>query len=207
MQIDPTVHVTHMAAQAEGFDYEQTATGVWELDLGGTGGAAIDRLTLTGAALLDGTLAITLIDGYAPALGQTIGILSAPLGVVGMFSTIEQPAGMPAGLKFSAVYNPTLVQLAVVSDTTFSADFNEDGAVDGADLILWQGDFALNGDSDADGDGDSDGADFLAWQQKLGGASAFQATVVVPEVATLPLLATAVLTAILSRERKRHVLP
>jgi len=42
---------------------------------------------------------------------------------------------------------------------------------------------------------------------QLGGASAFQATLVVPEVATLPLLATAVLTAILSRERKRHVLP
>jgi hypothetical protein len=48
------------------------------------------------------------------------------------------------------------------------ADFNADGAVDGADLAQWRGDFGLNGDSDADHDGDSDGADFLAWQRQFG---------------------------------------
>ncbi len=46
-------------------------------------------------------------------------------------------------------------------------DFNHDGAVDAADLAQWKGDFALNGDSDADNDGDSDGADFLAWQRQF----------------------------------------
>jgi hypothetical protein len=63
-------------------------------------------------------------------------------------------------------------------------DFNGDHTVDGADLAQWQGDFALNGDSDADADNDSDGADFLQWQQQLGeGAPNFPAATAVPEPA------------------------
>jgi hypothetical protein len=52
---------------------------------------------------------------------------------------------------------------------TLPGDFNHDGAVDAADLTQWQGDFGLNGESDADNDRDSDGADFLAWQRQLSG--------------------------------------
>lgn len=55
-------------------------------------------------------------------------------------------------------------------------DFNGDGAVDGADLAQWAGDFGMNGDSDADGDGDTDGADFILWQQHVGQRSPINAT-------------------------------
>ncbi len=47
-------------------------------------------------------------------------------------------------------------------------DFDGDFDVDGDDLSRWEGDFGLNGDSDADNDGDSDGADFLTWQRNFG---------------------------------------
>jgi hypothetical protein len=52
------------------------------------------------------------------------------------------------------------------------ADFDDDGDVDGDDLVKWQGDFGPTGGSDVDDDGDSDGADFLAWQQQLGSPGA-----------------------------------
>lgn len=49
-----------------------------------------------------------------------------------------------------------------------TADFDDDGDVDGTDLTFWQPAFGTSAVGDADGDGDSDGADFLAWQQQLG---------------------------------------
>ena len=47
-------------------------------------------------------------------------------------------------------------------------DFDGDGDVDGADLAQWEGDYGVNGESDADSDGDSDGQDFLEWQRNAG---------------------------------------
>jgi hypothetical protein len=49
-------------------------------------------------------------------------------------------------------------------------DFDEDGDIDGDDLMKWRQSFgtetsALPSDGNADGDGDVDGADFLIWQR------------------------------------------
>jgi hypothetical protein len=81
------------------------------------------------------------------------------------------------------------------------ADFDEDGDVDGDDLVEWQCDFGSNAMSDADGDGDSDGDDFLTWQQQLGsGVLAVAATAAVPEPATaFPLLLGAFVAASFAR--------
>jgi parallel beta-helix repeat protein len=53
-----------------------------------------------------------------------------------------------------------------------TADFDESGAVDAADLAAWRVGFgttaAAHAQGDADGDLDVDGADFLAWQQQVG---------------------------------------
>jgi len=49
-----------------------------------------------------------------------------------------------------------------------TADFDNNGTVDGADLAKWKTDFNAGAGSDADGDGDSDGHDFLSWQRELG---------------------------------------
>jgi hypothetical protein len=193
------------AAQVQAVDYEQSTTGVWRLDLGGVGLTAFDRVALTGGATLDGTLDLTLIDGFVPALGQTFNILSAVGGVTGMFDVVDQPSTMPAGLRFDVAYLPTIVQLQVVSVPTFSADFDHDGDVDADDLTQWKGDFGLNDDSDADSDGDSDGADFLAWQRQLGSPSSLAASSV-PEPGALALIAAAPLfLACARRKRPRWV--
>ena len=47
------------------------------------------------------------------------------------------------------------------------ADFDQNGVVDGNDLMQWESDFGVNANSDADNDGDSDGGDFLHWQREF----------------------------------------
>ncbi len=81
-------------------------------------------------------------------------------------------------------------------------DFNNDGSVDGDDLSQWEGDYGINGGSDADTDGDSDGLDFLIWQQNANasGGSLAAASASVPEP-TSALLALAGTLLIASRQR------
>ena len=87
---------------------------------------------------------------------------------------------------------------------SFSADFDNDGDVDGDDLSQWEGDFGVNGLSDADGDGDSDGADFLFWQQQFGsGVSPLASTTTqVPEPASAVLLIASVIVGMFTRIRQ-----
>jgi hypothetical protein len=52
-----------------------------------------------------------------------------------------------------------------------SADYNNDGAVNGADLVAWRGSLGTNRIGDGNADGASDGVDFLLWQRQLGAAA------------------------------------
>lgn len=86
--------------------------------------------------------------------------------------------------------------------TPFTADFDEDGDVDAADLAKWKLGFGVKLDAthmqgDADGDADVDGADFLTWQRQLGSATTATATAAVPEPATLFLLVLGALAILL----------
>jgi hypothetical protein len=181
------------AAQVQATDFQQTASGNFDIEIGGTGLNDFDRLTLTGAAGLAGGLNLTLIGGFTPAVGQTFNIISAPGGVSGAFTSVDQPATMPAGLLFDVVYSAFQVQLQVVLAPIFSADFDVDGDVDGDDLDVWTASFGVNDGADADNDGDSDGGDFLAWQQQLGSVPAVPAGGAVPEPASQLLLAAALI--------------
>jgi len=83
-------------------------------------------------------------------------------------------------------------------------DFDTDGDVDGADLVLWKGDFGLNADSDADNDGDTDGADFLIWQQNWTGSLSTPSAAAVPEPASvgMAMAGTALLLAAVRRRQR-----
>jgi hypothetical protein len=94
-----------------------------------------------------------------------------------------------------------------------SADFNEDGYVDGNDLMAWQRHVgmlinATHADGDADGDGDVDEFDLDAWKQGLMPAPplAQVAAVGVPEPATISLVALAggFMAAAAGRSRRRR---
>jgi hypothetical protein len=179
------------------------AGGVGELIIGGANtvsvggglklwpGATLTRgessqFAITGAASLGGALEYTLNQFTNPQLGNEYPVLSAAGGVTGAFAASVLPP-LAGGLRWVLDYRPTSVALVVASP--LSADFNDDGDVDAADLAKWRGDFATNAQSDADGDGDSDGADFIAWQGQIGSGTATSAAVSVAEPGTAALAA------------------
>lgn len=190
--------------QTTGLDFQQTANGTWDLEIGGLGLNDFDRMNLSGAASLDGELDLSLIMGYVPSLGDTLNILSATGGVAGAFASIMQPGAMPADLMFDVNYLGSIVQLEVVEIPSFTADFDNDGDVDGDDLAQWQNDYGNPG-SDANGDGTSNGTDFLAWQVQNGSgvpaAMAFS-TAAVPEPSSLLLAGLAIGCGFLTRRKK-----
>jgi hypothetical protein len=95
-----------------------------------------DRYTLTGAATLAGELIIDLEVGFVPALGNSFTILSAAGGVTGSFTSVQEPADMPAGLVFDIRYQSQSVRLVVVEELL--GDYNFNGVVDAADYVVWR---------------------------------------------------------------------
>jgi hypothetical protein len=81
------------------------------------------------------------------------------------------------------------------------ADFNEDGDVDAADLLAWQGAYGVNASGDTDEDGDTDGRDFLVWQREFTGPGPFSAKMAVPEPTSAALLAFGLLSLVGARRR------
>jgi hypothetical protein len=77
-----------------------------------------------------------------------------------------------------------------------AADFNDDGAVDDADLAAWQSNFGHpSGAEKSHGDADADGPDFLTWQRQIGGSSATTAAAAAPEPNSLLLAGLSFATA------------
>ena len=91
--------------------------------------------------------------------------------------------------------------------TSYPADFDGDGDVDGGDLARWKTGFGLatgatKGQGNADGDADVDGDDFLVWQRQLTDAGGAATAARAPEPGTCPLLALALLAL---RRRRGHI--
>ncbi|MAT68268.1 MAG: hypothetical protein CMJ58_01970 [Planctomycetaceae bacterium] len=90
-----------------------------------------------------------------------------------------------------------------------TADFDESGLVDGADLLIWQRGVGLTGQTstttgDATGEGNVDAADLALWQQQYGGTTdPAAAGTSVPEPATAALALVAVLTLAVVPTRRR----
>jgi T5SS/PEP-CTERM-associated repeat protein/autotransporter-associated beta strand protein len=178
--------------------YAQHEDARLEIEIGGVAPGQWDTLAVGGNAILNGAIEVKLVDGFEPVLGNSFTIITTNAGNVGgPFDQLILP--LVNGVSFDVVYNPKGVVL--VARPGFTADFDDDGDVDGDDLVQWQGDFGANAQSDADADGDSDGADFLAWQRQLGSAApATAASVAAPEPAAL-VLALAMVAAVAARTR------
>jgi uncharacterized protein YkwD len=138
------------------------------------------------------------------ALSTTSGGYSVPVsgdgsyGVTfsgGGFATFNSTANIVGGLNFKIDYKVSAI-------ANYEADFNNDGVVNGADLVEWRGDFDVNAVSDADNDADTDGADFLIWQRQVGLGSTAPATAAVPEPAGALLAAIALAASLGFRARQ-----
>ena len=78
-------------------NYTQFADGELRVELASA--TSYDRLEITGVAMLDGTLTVSLLDGFMPALGDSFGFLFASGGFGGQFASLSLPSLTP-GLKW-----------------------------------------------------------------------------------------------------------
>jgi hypothetical protein len=100
--------------------YQQTASGVLNVDLGGTAVANHDRLALTtaaGVATLAGTLNVSLVGGFTPALGNTFDVLtfSSRLGSFDTITGLDLGAGLGLQAAFDPAALPTRLRFTVVA--------------------------------------------------------------------------------------------
>lgn len=95
------------------------------------------------------------------------------------------------GLERTTEENNRLLQISPLG--TLTADFDQDGDVDSADLVAWENSVGQSDLADADGDGDTDGADYLIWQREFATqAGSFSQLLVVPEPSLLTLTTVAI---------------
>ena len=188
-------------------DYTITSpTAVLEIELGGlTPGTQHDQLNVTGTANLAGVLDVALIDAFAPNFGDTFTILTAA-GVVGDFDTQNLPV-LAGVLDWSVQVGPTAVLLEIIANILLG-DANNDGQVNGADLVAVQANFGGIGPADglllgdANDDGQVTGADLISVQQNFGNVLAPTGNASTPEPTTAIMLS--LIAALARRPRLRQ---
>ncbi len=178
------------------------STGSFTAELGGlTAGAEYDQLAVLGNVTLDGTLNASLINGYAPAVGDCFDVLITNGTLTGTFSTVNLPAGPGEG--FSIYYGSNYVRITVLR---LDGDLNGDGYVGLTDLDIvlnnWNqyvtpGDY-LAGDPSGDGYVGLDDLDWvlLNWNTGTQFPTPPAVDVSVPEPATVMLLLAGMIGAV-----------
>ena len=162
-------------------DYVQEAGATLTLQI--TGDSSYDRLEVTGAAELDGTLELQLDADYSPQIGDRFVVMAVEEGIAGSFESVA--SNLPPGNLALAI---TYEAQQVVATAALYGDANLDGTISQADLdavLLNWGDAAgtwARGDFNADGwigQADLD-AVLLNW----GSTSVNAANPIVPEPAS-----------------------
>jgi hypothetical protein len=189
-------------------DYTQQSSGTLAIELGGiTPGAEHDHLQVTGNAALDGTLSVSLIDGFTPSAGSSFDILDwGTLG--GAFSSLNLPT--VAGLTWDTS------QLYITGELNLTAallgDYNQNGIVDAADYTVWRDTRGSTTNFAADGDlsGTIDEGDLAVWQANfgatLGTGAVDEANVPEPVGLILSIMGAATGFVLSNRRRSLHAI-
>ena len=167
--------------------FQQGIVGLLYIDLASS--SSFDRLTVSGNATFGGGLNVSLLDGYVPVPGTTFDILKWG-SRTGTFDAVNLPP-LPSPLAWNQSQLYVNGKISVTSPY-LAADFDENFAVNGADLTKWRTGVVAAGTThlqgNADFDQDVDGADFLIWQRQLGGVPIVAATAAVPEPGAVALI-------------------
>ena len=171
-------------------DYFQGPDATLAIELGGTGFGEFDLLSVSGSAVLDGSLDITEL--YTPGAADSWTILTATGGITGDFASIT------AGYEVNVDGTDLILSLL----GGLLGDANNDGVVSADDYGSGQLHFGDTGDIGILGDANLDGvvsADDYGSVQLHFGDTAGSAPV--PEPGTLSLLAIGGLLTLVRRRR------
>jgi autotransporter-associated beta strand protein len=196
-----------------------------------SGGAEVEggTLEISGASATAGGGNVTVtggtlkIDsGVANALANTATLSISGTGIVNLGAGINDlitslilggttQANGTYGSSLSSATNKldqyfSGTGIITVGAVTIPGDFDHDGSVNGADLVVWKGQYGNTGAglaADADGNNTVDGADFLVWQKNVGAHASVAAVGAVPEPASVVLVAMAFGAALMGSARRR----
>jgi hypothetical protein len=94
-------------------NYPQTASGTLAIEVGGaTPGTGHDRLVVSGAAALAGSLNVSLFGGFTPVLGQQFTVLTFA-SRTGDFTAVTLPP-LSGGLDWQRTFSGTAMVLEVI---------------------------------------------------------------------------------------------
>ena len=149
------------------------------MELGGTTtGSGYDQIQSSGTLFFDGTLRVSLINGFTPTAGQSFNLFDWS-SQSGTFDTLDLPA--LAGLAWNTSQLYTSGALSLAAAVGLTGDYNSNGSVDAADYVLWRknpGGFPANA--------------YDTWRshfgQPAGSGAGASANAAVPEPTTLVLL-------------------
>lgn len=155
--------------------------------------------------LKDGKLIVGLANTLDSDESRTLEFANVP-GRLQFDEGLLYTGGIVSPVQYSVANNSISFLLAAESTQTLvfdilppvPGDFNLSGAIDNADLVLWEAGYGTTsgagiGDGDADNDGDVDGHDFLLWQENADSNSSLRTVAsAVPEPAGV-WLATAMI--------------
>jgi autotransporter-associated beta strand protein len=195
---------TGAAGQVGLASYQQSTTGAYQVEIGGSSINDYDILSATGVAQLSGNLNLSLIGGYNPAYGQVHTIVTAG-SVSGTFNTVSG-FSQTTQKSWLVTYLPTSVRVS----TVIPGDANLDYKVNTLDFNILAGKFSqLNqgwGGADFNFDNVTNSLDFNILLSTYGfsvpapAAQPSSLGAVVPEPGLLSMLA---IPAVLLKRRRR----
>jgi T5SS/PEP-CTERM-associated repeat protein len=113
--------------------YAQTPAGKLQIEIGGTTpGTGYDQLTVSGAVTLGGTLQVSLINSFAPALGNRFDILDWGSRTAAFSTVTLPPLSGTLAWGTSALYSAGI--LSVIDTNYLPGDFNRNGQLSVADV-------------------------------------------------------------------------
>jgi hypothetical protein len=166
--------------------FVQQSTGRLAIEIGGySKGSQYDSLAVSGVAILNGILDVSLLDlaggMFAPQAGDSFEILTAGGGVLGVFTSLLLPS-LSGGLLWQELqYGPNSIVLSIGG---IQGDFNYDSVVDAADYVVWRKNGAAQ-------------AEFNSWRahfgQTAGSGAGPNTNATVPEPATAVMFIVGIL--------------
>jgi hypothetical protein len=179
------------------------------MEIGGTAvGSLYDQINVAGKLTLAGTLKLSLINGFMPTAGQTFDLFNWGT-LAGTFAALQLPA--ITGLTWNtSQLSSGIVSVAAVG---IPGDYNNNGAVDAGDYVLWR---KYQGTTHAlpnDPTGGTIGtAQYNAWRSNFGkppgsGASLNGPGSAVPEPSTVRFAIISSLVALILRRRSQKPSP